>query len=94
MDPQPLVQIGYILSVGAGAVVRARDALHVRADALHGCVAQPLQGTGRPKVWWHLYNANTTAPRQGPRTNRYVTIIVGQTTLHKQSTITILIIPR
>jgi len=46
MDPQTLVQIGHILSVGAGAIVRARDALHVGSDALHGCVAQPLQGAG------------------------------------------------
>jgi len=44
MDPQPLVQTWHIQSVGAGAVVRARDALHVGTDALHGCVAQPLQG--------------------------------------------------
>jgi len=73
MDPQTLVQIGHILSVGAVAVVRARDALHVGSDALHGCVAQPLQGIRRSEVWWHLYNANTTAPCQRPRTNRYVT---------------------
>jgi len=46
MDPQPLVQAGHIQSVAAGAVVRARDALHVGTDALHGCVAQPLQGAG------------------------------------------------
>lgn len=72
MDPRPLVQTGHILSVGTGAVVRARDALHVGPDALHGCVAQPLQGVGRSEVWWHLYNANTTATRQRPRTNRYV----------------------
>jgi len=46
MDPQPLVQTGHIQSVGAGAVVRARDALHVGSDALYGCVAQSLQGAG------------------------------------------------
>jgi len=79
MDPQPLVQTGHIQSVGSGAVVRARDALHVGTDALHGCVAQPLQGAGRPEVWWHLHNANTTAPRQRPGTNRYVTRRVGET---------------
>lgn len=70
MDIRPLVQAGHTQSVGAGADVRARDALHAGPDALHGRVAQPLQGAGRPEVRRHLYDANTAAPRQGPGTNR------------------------
>jgi len=72
VDPQPLVQTGSIKSVGAGAVVRARDALHAGPDALHGRAAQPLPAAGRPTVRWHLYDANTATARQRPGTNRYV----------------------
>jgi len=72
LDPQPLVQAGHIQSVGAGAVVRARDALHDGPDALYGRAAQPLPAAGRPAVRWHLYDANAATARQRPRTNRYV----------------------